>query len=216
MFNKYGIRTVSILYLNNDFGIGLKTNFESNFEKLGGKLLISEAINMGSNEIKAPVTKLMSANPDALLLIAASNENVNALKQIRQLGIKTRIFAPSSFNSPEIVQQAGDLAEGIIFSAASFDGIKDQENVRFFLKAFKLKYPEKEPTTFTAYGYDALKILINQIKIFGYNSTLVKNSLYNMAPFEGASGSTSFDENGDAKKQLTLFEVKKGLFVPIK
>ncbi len=208
--NHFNINAVSILYLNNDFGIGLKNSFIDTYTKLGGKVLLSEAINMGTTDFKTPITKLKAADSDALLLIAASNENVMAIKQLRQLGINAKIFAPSSFNSPDIIKQAGDMAEGVIFSAASFDGIKDQNSVKQFLNAFKSKYPDKEPTTFTSYGYDALKILIDQIQNVGYNSPLVKDALYEMNMYHGASGSTSFDENGDAKKELTLFEVKDG------
>jgi branched-chain amino acid transport system substrate-binding protein len=212
MYKSYGIRKVSILYLNNDFGIGLRNSFINKFKELGGDILISEAINMGTTDLRTPITKLKSVEADALLLIAASNENVLAIKQLRQLGINVKIFAPSSFNSPDIVKQAGEMAEGVIFSAASFDGIKEQENVKVFLKEFKNKYPDKEPTTFTSYGYDALKILVYQIQESGYNSTLIKDALYKMKPFYGASGATSFDKNGDAEKDLTLFEVKNGKF----
>jgi len=215
MVQRYGVNTASILYLNNDFGIGLKDVFTKKFEALGGKVVLTEGVNMGSNNYKTPVSNLREAYVDAILLIAASDENITAIKEIRQLGIKSKIFAPSSFNNPEIPALAGGAAEGIIFSAASFDGIKDQENVARFLRLFEKKYPQKTPTTFTAYGYDAMMILVQEIKKNGYDAEVVKNSLYKMPPFYGASGVTTFDENGDAKKELTLFVVKDGNFMAI-
>jgi len=71
-------------------------------------------------------------------------------------------------------------------------------------------YPGKEPTTFTAYGYDSLMILAGAIKQAGYDSDKVKSFLYSMPAFSGASGQTTFDANGDAQKELTLFDIADG------
>lgn len=215
IFLDYSILNVSIIYLNNDFGIGLKESFVKSYSKLGGNIVMSESFEMGTNDFRTLITKILGNNFEALLLIAAGQENILALKQLHELGYEGQIFCPSTFNDPKLVKLAGNTAEGLIFSANSFEGIKNQIKVKEFFTNYYSFYPGKEPTTFTAYGYDSFTILIEQILIDGYNSTKVKNSLYRIDSFYGASGKTEFDENGDALKELTLFIVRNGVAEPI-
>ncbi len=215
MFDSYGIKTVSALYLNNDFGSGLMKSFLTSFEAVGGKVVASQSYAMGATDFRTQLTQLKSAKADAFLLIAAGNENVIALKQMKELGFVSKIFAPSTFNDPKLAKAAGDTAEGLIFSAASLEGISQQDNVKQFLAAFEKEYPDKKPSTFTAYGYDAFMILLKTIKPSGYDPTKVKDALYKMPPFYGASGKTEFDSKGDAQKELTLFRINNGEITPL-
>lgn len=215
MLEKFGIKTVVILHLNNDFGSGLMRSFVGAFGGKGGKILQTESYSMGTNDFRPQLQKLKGTPSDALLLIAAGNENATALKQIKETGIVGQIFAPSTLNDPKLIQEVGDAASGVIFSASSFDGIKSQESVKSFLNAFAAKYPGKEPTTFTAYGYDSLMILIEAINRVGNDSDKVKSFLYSMSAFSGASGQTIFDKNGDAQKDLTLFKISGGKAIAI-
>lgn len=214
MYKRYAVRSAAVLHLNNDFGRGLATRFSQVFESLGGKVVAIEAFAQGATDFRSHLTRIGASSPQALLLIASGNENITCLKQRKELGFVAKVFAPSTFNDPEMVKLAGDAAEGVIFSAAAFEAIQHQENVRKFLEVFKKEYG-RDPTTFSAYGYDALLILLNQIKSQGYDATNVKESLYKMPPFYGASGRTSFDKNGDAEKELSLFQVAKTKIQPL-
>lgn len=216
MVEKFGIKTVVILHLNNDFGSGLMRSFVGSFGSKGGKVLQTESYSMGANDFRPQLQKLKATPSDAVLLIAAGNENSSALKQIKETGIAGQIFAPSTLNDPKLIKEVGDAATGVIFSASSFDGIKNQESVKKFLRTFAAMYPGKEPTTFTAYGYDSLMILMESIKQVGYEPEKVKSYLYSMSAFNGASGQTTFDKNGDAQKELTLFRISGGIATAIK
>lgn len=210
MFDKFGIKSAVILHLNNDFGSGLMRSFTAAFAGKGGKILQTESYSMGANDFRPQLQKLKGTPSDAVLLIAAGNENSSALKQIKETGITGQVFAPSTLNDPKLIQEVGDAGSGVIFSASSFDGIKSQESVKDFLGAFAAMYPGKKPTTFTAYGYDSLMILVEAIKQVGNDSDKVKSFLYSMPAFSGASGQTTFDKSGDAQKELTLFKISNG------
>lgn len=86
MRQKFDIRRVSILYLNNDFGIGLKSRFRTVFESLGGAVIHEESAELGSVDFRTQIVKLVADSPDAMLAIASGGENVVFLKQLRQLG----------------------------------------------------------------------------------------------------------------------------------
>jgi branched-chain amino acid transport system substrate-binding protein len=210
MSRDFGVKSAAILHLDNDFGVGLMKSFVAAFEGNGGKVVMRESFPMGSSDFRTQITKLKTGTFDALLLIAAGNENVVALRQIREIGLKTQMFAPSTLNDPDLIRLAGESANGVIFSAASFDGIKNDPAVKAFFEAFSRAYRDKQPTTFTAYGYDSLMILLRAIKEKGYDSERIKTFLYSMPVFHGASGPTTFDAKGDALKELTLFRISDG------
>jgi branched-chain amino acid transport system substrate-binding protein len=46
--------------------------------------------------------------------------------------------------------------------------------------------------------------------------TCIKDQLYKIKDYPGASGKTSFDENGDALKEIIIKTIKNGQFVPYK
>jgi branched-chain amino acid transport system substrate-binding protein len=209
IYNRYHLSSTAILHLNNDFGNGLARRFTDVYVSLGGKVVATEAYVIGATDFRTALAKIKASAPEAILLICAGNENVTALKQMKEMAIPGKVFAPSTLNDPELIKTAGNAAEGVVFSAAAFEGIRDQRAVSRFLSAFKQEY-EREPTTFSAYGYDSVMILLSQIKNFGYDATEVKDALYQMAAFSGASGKTTFDKNGDAQKELTLFQVLDG------
>lgn len=210
MHEKFGVKTVLILHLNNDFGTGLMRSFVSAFESLGGKVVQTESYVMGSTDFRPQLQKLKSTPSEALLLIAAGNDNASALRQIKEVGLTTKIFAPSTLNDPKLIEETGEAANDVVFSASSFDGIKTQPAVKNFLSTFPQLFPGKEPTTFTAYGYDSLMILAQAVRAAGYDADKVKAYLYSMPAFGGASGQTTFDKNGDAQKELTLFKIFGG------
>lgn len=209
--NKYGIDFTAVIYLNNSFGRGLYDIFQKNYEKLGGQIILAEPFLQGENNFRITLEKIKNLRLNSLLLVANTIENIVVLRQIKELNINVQIFAPSTFNDPKILEEAGSLAEGVVFSAASFAGIKNQPNVEKFLEEFKMEY-DRVPTTFSAYGYDALIILSHLIREHGMKVESIKKGLYSLKNYQGASGELSFDQNGDAQVQLSLFTVSENSF----
>lgn len=208
------LRRVAVLYLNNEFGAGLQATFASHFLERGGDIVFSEGFLQGATDFRSQLGKVNVAAADGLFLIANTAENVVVLRQMRELGLRCKVFAPSTFNDPNILKLVPEAAEGVIFSAAGFAGIAKEKEVQDFLGLFKKRYG-REPTSFAAYGYDALKVLAAVLSKDGDDSTRIKEALYQVRDFPGASGRMTFDKNGDAQRQLSVFVVRDGRFVPI-
>jgi branched-chain amino acid transport system substrate-binding protein len=209
------VSRVAVLYLNNEFGAGLNRSFTEEFQKLGGTVCFSEGFLQGATDFRTQLNKMRSVTPQALFLIANTSENIVLLRQMKELGIDIKVFAPSTFNDPQVLRIAGEAAEGVIFSAAGFEAISDQEQVKTFLRKFEDKY-NRTPTSFAAYGYDALRVLAAVIGKAGYDPVKIKAELYRAENFPGASGRISFDSKGDAQKELSLYVVRSGKFEPFR
>jgi len=214
IWNETSYRSIAIIYINNDYGIGLKRAFEKRFTELGGKVIISEPYEFGSTDFRTQISKVKNANPDAIYIIGYG-EMGRLLLQAKETGLNKPFFSCIMFEDPDILKIAGEAAEGVIYTFPSYDPKSQEKQIRDFVKDFKKKYGQI-PDGFAANSYDALKILALAIKKGGEDSEGIKDSLYTVTDFPGVTGKTSFDANGDVKKPIGIKTVKDGRFIWLK
>ena len=208
-YNNLRARTASSLYINLDNGADFKNEFAKRFVELGGKVFNEESYEKADTDFRTQLTKVKNQNPDVIFLAGQINHGL-AVKQAREMGIQTQIIGPTTMQTPDFLTAAGSAAEGVIYSAPKFD--KTNPIVKDFENRFKQKY-NKTISYRTVISYDAVFILANALKKCGENIECVKIELYNTQNYQGISGLTSFDENGDVQKPLTIMTVKEGKFV---
>jgi len=204
------IKKVGILYINNDYGVGLKDKFKGEFENRGGIIPVEEAYEQGEKDFRTHLTKLKARDVGGMFIIAAGQENANILIQLKELGINKRVFAPDSFKDENIIKVAGNAAEGVVCSAPSFSLLEKRKVVITFLSDYKTAY-KKEPNVFAAYGYDSVSLVSKLVRSYGYDSSVIKNELHRIK-FEGVIGEISFDESGDLVPRMEFYIVKDGKF----
>jgi len=209
--DRLGIKEAAILFINNDYGISLKNAFEKIFTEKGGKILIIENYNQGDRDFRTQLTKIKSEKPNLIYYPGHYQESGLILKQARELGIKSIFIGGDGSYSPELIKIAAEAAEGSFYTLMGIGyGITDEEIERFN-KIFVEKYGV-EPGVYSAYAFDALKIIVLAIKKGGYNSEGIKNALYQIRNFRGVTGYTSFDKFGEVDKLFTMYIVKEGKF----
>ncbi|MBI2449575.1 penicillin-binding protein activator [Candidatus Pacearchaeota archaeon] len=205
VYHRYGKRNLAILYSNENYDIGFNQVLKENFEKLGGKVVASEAFERNAVELRAQLTKIKNANPDAIYIISNEQDSaVAALKQIKELKIDTLIFGSEGLKGQYILDDAKDSAEGLIVISAS-------SGTSGFIDKYKTKYDE-EPGAFAAQGYDALQALSIALEQGAQTGEEIRDRLYELS-FEGASGRIDFDNNGDVSGIYEIYKVKNGEFV---
>ena len=138
------------------------------------------------------------------------------MRQLKELGIKTQILSVALFEDPEILEKAGDVAEGAIYTYyGTFSPKSEDARVQEFIGKFRRKYGV-DPEYYAPIGYDAVKILALAIEKGDFDSEQIKSALYQIKDFPGLSGTTSFDKNGDVIKPVILKTVKNGKFLRYK
>jgi branched-chain amino acid transport system substrate-binding protein len=211
-WNTLGVKTVAILYVNNDYGVGVRDAFKKKIEAFGGKVISVDAYEQDATDFRAQLFKVKQVKPETIYLVGYQ-EMILILRQAKELGIDAQILSTVMFEDPEILAKVGDAAEGVIYTGRAYDPTSEGKEVKEFLKAFKLKYGKEPDMHFAANGYDAVKILEIAIERGGYTSEGIKNALYKIKDFPGVSGLTTFDENGDVIKPFRMRMVKDGRFV---
>ncbi len=207
-----GYRKVAIIYINNDYGKGLKDVFENEFNVIGGKIDIIEVFDQNATDYKTQLNKIRARELDAVYLVGYPREIPLILRQAKEIGLKKQIIGSVAFQDPGIVELAKEAAEGVIYPYP-IDPDLESSAVAHFIAAFQQKYG-KEPGIGANAGYDAVKMIAKAIELSGeYTGEGVRKGLNRLEEYRGSSGIMTFDENGDVHKPIGFKTISKGKFV---
>jgi branched-chain amino acid transport system substrate-binding protein len=211
-YNNLNLKTIAILSVNLDYGVGLIKVFEKVFKSLGGQILTIEYYDQGATDFRTQLSKIKSLNPEAIYLPGYYTEIGLILRQAKEMGLKTKFLSCVGFDNPKVLEIAGNAAEGVIFARPYYDPESKNPMVKTFVERFRQRFG-RDPGIYAAHSYDALKIVVTAIKKGGYSADGIKSALYSIKNFPGVTGNTSFDENGDVEKPIQIMKVKHGSFV---
>ena len=209
---KYDAKKVAILYGNDD--VFTKSGFDTMkkaAEDMGLEVLTIEQFQKGQSDYNAQLTKIKGLNPDMILCSALYNEGAVIMDQARKMGIDVPFVGGNGFNSPEVIEIAGDAADGLIV-ATPWYGEKDDPKVKEFVSNFEKEYGKK-PDQFAAQAYDALYIMAEALKNAGEaDRDALRDALAEVKDFKGILGNFSFDEEGDVVMDPTVLVIEEGAF----
>ena len=210
VFNNLKVRKVAILYVNNDFGSDQARVFADEFTKLGGKILSSNGYEQSAADFKTDLTKIKSEKPEAVF-VPGYTELAVILKQAKELGLAHQFLASVPFENPQIVQAAGNAAEGVIYPH-HFDSDATNPLAKIYQETYQKRYG-RQSEGFAALAYDGLRIIVDVMKRIGSNATNIKEELYKIKDFPGVTGPTTFDDHGDVIKPIIMKTVKNRTFI---
>ena len=209
LIEKLDKKKIAILFVNNDYGVGLKDYALQKISK--EKIVLVEGHNQKETDFRTTLAKLKSINPDAVILATYYEDGSLILKQAKEMKINTLFLGTDAFDDPKVIEIAKEAAEGLVLST-----VKPGAGPKFleFKKAYLQKY-NKEPVILSDFAYDTLNIIAEAIKKGNHKGENIKNYFYSIKNFQGASNLISFDENGDLiNPSFTLKTIKNGQFVP--
>jgi branched-chain amino acid transport system substrate-binding protein len=207
-----GYKKVAVLHVNNDYGKAMYEAFAKNVAKAGITIAAVETFQQNATDVRAQLTKIKAVQPDAIYLISYPKDSIVILGQYRQLGIKAPLLATSAFEDPQILEMQKEAAEGVVFTSPIPPDPKDQV-VSTFRSKYRAKFG-KEPGLVADYGYDALKLVVEAVRLGGgTDGQNIKRGLERVKDFKGASGLINFDANGDVVKPSGIKTVRDGQFI---
>ncbi len=210
-FEQRGLREVALLRINSEYGVGIGEVFKKAFTTRGGRITAEEAFDENSTDFRSQIAKIAGAHPPAVYLLGYKQMG-SVLRQSKEFGLKTQFLSTVTFEDPEILKLAGDAAEGVIYSASTFDAKSEDDVVHKFVAAFETRY-KSPPDIFAGLSFDAVKILSLAMATGGLRGEEIKNALYNIKGYPGVAGETTIDSNGDAVLTPVIKTVKDGKFV---
>ncbi len=210
-----GAKTAAVItQLGDDYSSGLGNFYKEAFVKLGGTIASEEQFQTNQNDFKAILTNIKAANPDVIFAPSSIATAPLIIKQARELGITVPIMAGDTWENSSIIENAGEYAEGVVLSTFFDDADPATEEAEKFITGFKAYLKENNQSDIipavSALGYDAYLTAIAAIKAANSaDSVAIRDALVGVS-IEGVTGAISFDENGDAKKDMAFIKTIEG------
>jgi ABC-type branched-subunit amino acid transport system substrate-binding protein len=233
-----GLESVSVMYINNDYGEGLATAFSEAYEERGGSVAASLAYEPGNASYRGELQNAATDGSEALVLIGYPENGVAILRQALEGGFFQQFVFTDGMKTPDIVDAVGaQFMNGSIGTAPQ--AVADSPAAAAFTEAYEAEFGELPPKPFIDSAYDAAFLLALAIEHAGSTDrTAVRDALRGVAnppgteilpgewekakqaiadgediDYVGAAGSQNFDENGDVPGTFAFWAIEDGEIV---
>jgi len=182
--DEYKAKTFFLVGSDYAFGRGMLAFTKAYIEKKGGKVVGDEYQPMDATDWTAIISKMRSANPDAVIFSTAGGApNVTLQKQYKAAGMKAPV-GNLSVDEGTAKTMAAD-ADGVFISASFLTNIDTPANQKF-MSAMKAKFGDKllTPNDLSVPEYDA---------VYLYKAAVEKAKTTDAGPVIAALAEVSFD-----------------------
>lgn len=204
-----GLERGAVLYLNDQYGRGVRQTFVRDYLRRGGELISIDPYLGETPEVGPYLDRLVKLGRVQFLVVAGNRaEGETILRQARSRGLQMPVLGGDGL---EGIEEAGAIAEGVYLSSAYLPSIASEAN-RAFLQAYRKKFPTASlPNQPAAATYDAVYLLRDVIERVGPERADVRKELARVgtgAPaFKGVTGTVAFDMRGDVPNQTVYMGI---------
>jgi branched-chain amino acid transport system substrate-binding protein len=211
--NKLNVKRVGIIAENTDYGIALSKVFTTEFEKFGGEVITVEKYEQQkTKDFRTQVAKVLNNDIDGIYILGIGAPMVTLIKQIKEQDSEVQLIGSEAMADQTFGELAEGLAEGLI---ATRPKTNDDEAFKVFSTDYKSKY-NREPGVYVAESYDAIMVIAKAIEISDGSREGIKNALYQLGVYCGASGCFEFDSFGEVNGrtyEIVSYDSEGNLFV---
>ena len=211
---KIGYKKAALIYDANDpYSTSSYEQVKAALETNGVEIAGIETFGTGDTDFSAQLANIMELEIDALFVSGLAVEITEVVIQGRALGIPDTVH----FIVPELdineIQNAGDAAEGVI-TFLGWNSMSNTPGNQAFIQNYQAKYG-MEPDTWAAQSYATLYILAEAIKnAQSTDPAAIRDALAQTMDFPTILGNFSFDPNGEAVYDPSVFIVTDGQLQP--
>ncbi len=225
---KKGVKTVGFIGFNDAYGESWYRTFVPMAEKAGMRTVADERYARTDQSVLGQATKIIAANPDAVLVGAAGGGTVLPHTTLVERGYKGQIYQTHGAATPDFVRLGGKAVEGAVM-AASLMLVIDQvaeSNVAKkvaldYIGAYEKAYPGTRFSTFGANVYDAGLLLQKAVPLAAARGrpgtvefrTALRDALEQTKDLVGTQGvytMTAADHSGFDRRGRELMQLKDG------
>ena len=217
-YNDLKKKNAFIIYRNADYGVTLKDRFKSEYEKLGGVVTGETAIEPDAKDAKSQLNKIKQAKADLLFIPVHYPEGGILLKQAKEMGIKAIFIGGDGGYDPQLIEIAGNGADNSYWATIGWGSSDTKVLTDSFIAKYKKLY-NIEPGVYSGLYYDAVKVLaeaIGKCDINKLSGEAIKSALMNIKNYRGATGTLTFNADGDVEKPFSIYKISNKQFQIIK
>ncbi|RAW17604.1 ABC transporter substrate-binding protein [Phytoactinopolyspora halophila] len=207
-----GLENVAVMHDNEDeFTSSAYTTMTEVLDEEGIEIVGDETFQTADTEFRSQLTKIREDDPDALVLSALPAATVPLVQQARELGLDVPIVGGNAFNSPVMIDNLEDAAEGLIVGGAWSDALDSPGNAEF-IESYTDTY-DRAPDQFAAQAYTAAHMIDAAVRAgCDGNREAIKTNLGQLSELDTVLGTLSLDENGEVHHEPVVQIVEDGEF----
>ena len=210
-YETLGFRKSALLVdIAQDYSVGLANFYKRTFEQLGGEIVSDTKYNTGDQDFSAQLSQIIASGAEALFFPGYFGDVALIAIQGRELGFTGQYLGGDTLHNPVLVDLAKEAAEGLIASTFFAEDQPATPESEKFAKLFREKY-NLAPDAVSILCYDSFNLLVDAIeRANSFDPVAIKDALAATKDFQGAGGSITIDENGDAIKPAVLVKIVNG------
>lgn len=217
---QWGKRRIAVIFVNDDYGIGLAERFEARARELGAQIVASvlhRNLLQPDDEamIRAALTRLAQGEPpDLIALFQRVRAARTTMRAIAEAGLQVDVLGGDNL-AQQSMAEAPELLPVVrvsqFFAADDYDA-----RAGSFVRAYQ-SFTGRRPDYSQAFAYDAVYLLRDAIASGGYSRAGVKAYLDGLirrqTAVRGAGGMFTFGADHDARRPLYVAEIRDKRFV---
>lgn len=191
--------------------------FKKRFAELGGTIVLEDTYQFGDKDYSAQITKAkaLSEKPDFYYISAMPDDIGTTVKQFRESGISGPIVGGDGYDTPLLLEVAGDAANNVYFTThALMDADNGSPAVKEFMAAYKAEYGHDVENAFAALGYDTMRLIVDAVKRAGSSDgNAIAKAIESTQNFPGVAGELNYSATAHVpRKGVTMIAVADGKF----
>ena len=206
-------RSVSVVWVNDDFGKGGRKEFVAAAAAQGLKLGADVSTDANQIDFTAAVLAAKNAGSDAVFVYLHEEESARFLIAARKLGLETPMVGETTLLSQKVIDLAGSAVNGV----RGFIPLTADAPVPA-VKKFRMDFEKRfnyTPAHAGMQGYLAMYVIKAVAEANGnFDSKAFAKRLHGMTisaeKYPGVLMDTRWDENGDVDRQTFMAEVVNG------
>jgi branched-chain amino acid transport system substrate-binding protein len=227
-----GVKTLGYIGYSDSYGDLWFNDFKEQTGAMGMKIVDDERFARPDTSITGQALKLISANPDAILVGAAGAGAGMPQSELRDRGYKGLIYQTHGAAVIDFIRIAGKSAEGVLMASGPVMYPEGQPDSALTKKpglvlnaAYEAKYGANSRNQFAGHAYDAFELLKRVIPVALKTAKpgtpefreAIRQALLSeneMAATQGVYNFTEKDRNGVDDRSRMLLTVKNGKYIP--
>ena len=206
-------KTVSIIWVNNDFGKGGRDTLVKALEAQGIKVAADISTDPGQVDFSSAVLKAKQSNADALVVYTNEEESARALRELKKQGYDKPIVGETVLTSQKVIELAGDSANGAV-AHVGLTADAPQPAIKAFDERFQKEFKYKSDHNGLK-GYSAMyivKVMTERVGKFDPKAfaTAMHGAKITVKDNPGVLLDVSFDQNGDLDRESFMTKVVDG------
>ena len=129
-----GMKSMAIIYVNNDFGVNMLAEFRQTYEALGGKIVSATAYNPSQSSYNAEVTNALKGDPASLFLVGYPGDGTTIVRTWVQQGGPQRFLLNDGMNVADFIKGVGQQYLTNAFGTSS--GTTMSPSSEYFTKSY--------------------------------------------------------------------------------